>query len=158
MGLLVVTALILVGFFAGRFNERRHLKQLDQLEEELENIPVITAQWKSTMTLDEEGQVFGGGIVIASDYFKPIVASLKSLVGGRLTSYESLLMRGRRAAIVKMKTKAANWGAHKIVNVRIETAKIGSISQKNQLPCVEIYAYGTAIRDSTKFDNSNKNK
>ena len=55
--------------------------------------------------------------------------------------------RGRREAIARMALKANKWGAHKVVNVRIETSTLGSDQgRRGGLPCVELFAYGTALR------------
>jgi len=52
-----------------------------------------------------------GNVVIAMDYFKKIIANLKSLVGGSLDSYETMLERARREAIVRMLKQADELGA-----------------------------------------------
>ena len=65
-----------------------------------------------------------GSAVIGEDYFKRIAAALKSIFGGRLTVYESLMDRGRREAVVRMKQQARAQGATMIFNVRFETASL----------------------------------
>lgn len=92
-----------------------------------------------------------GSVVIAEDYFKRIAASLKSLVGGRLTAYESLMDRGRREAIIRMKQAAREAGASMIFNVRIETARLSeSDSNRQALFAAEFIAYGTALVPATR--------
>ena len=87
-----------------------------------------------------------GNVVVSIDFFKKFVAGLKSLVGGRLTSYESLLDRARREAILRMKESAIRNGGKLIVNVRIETASISKhSSNRYSIGSVEVVAYGTAI-------------
>jgi uncharacterized protein YbjQ (UPF0145 family) len=87
-----------------------------------------------------------GSVVIAEDYFKRIAASLRSLVGGRLTAYESLMDRGRREAIIRMKQAAREAGASMIFNVRIETARLSeSDSNRHAMFAAEFIAYGTAL-------------
>ena len=55
--------------------------------------------------------------------------------------YESLLERGRREALLRMKEDAIAWGAVQILNVHLETssANAGTVA-------LEVIAYGTAIR------------
>ena len=75
-----------------------------------------------------------------------MAASLKSLVGGRLVAYESLLERGRREAIVRMKTEARQLGASVVVNVRLETASLSEDwSGSRPIFSAEFIAYGTAL-------------
>ncbi|MEM9005468.1 MAG: heavy metal-binding domain-containing protein, partial [Cyanobacteria bacterium P01_F01_bin.86] len=63
-------------------------------------------------------------------------------LGGRITTYETLLERGRREAILRMKEDAIKWKASKIVNVRLETAEMGG----QGLVALEIVAYGTGVQ------------
>ena len=87
-----------------------------------------------------------GSVVISSDYFKRILASLRGIVGGRVKSYESLLDRSRREAILRLKEQALQQGANLIVNLRLETSAIGnSANQKGHIGSVETFAYGTAL-------------
>ena len=60
--------------------------------------------------------------------------------------YESLLDRGRREAILRMKEQAIAWGGTQIYNVRLETSNIGSQGGGKGLAALEVTAYGTAIR------------
>ena len=89
--------------------------------------------------------LFVGSVVVANDYFKTLSAALRNLVGGRVVVHESLVDRGRREALLRMKEEAIGWGASQIVNVRFETSNIGG-QGGGGLAAVEIMAYGTAIR------------
>ena len=92
------------------------------------------------------GTLVVGSVVIAEDYFKRVAAALKSLVGGRLVAYESLLERGRREAIVRMKEQARREGATQIVNMRLETASLSEDwSGRRPMFSAEFIAYGTAL-------------
>jgi uncharacterized protein YbjQ (UPF0145 family) len=84
--------------------------------------------------------------VIAEDYFKRVAAALKSLLGGRLVAYESLLERGRREAIVRMKEQARRLGATQIVTMRLETSSLSEDwSARRPMFSAEFIAYGTAL-------------
>lgn len=146
MGFLIFVGLMVTGYLTGRYFEKKHYSELIRREEGLRHIPMISGEWKNTIESGEEGQLFSSGVVVASDYFKTTVSGFKSLIGGRLTAYESLLERGRREAVMRMKEEAVAWGAHKIVNVRVETSIISSAASGGGLPCVELFAYGTALR------------
>ncbi|MEL6500540.1 MAG: heavy metal-binding domain-containing protein, partial [Cyanobacteria bacterium J06623_1] len=73
-------------------------------------------------------------------------SSLRNLIGGRMIVYESLLDRGRREALLRMKEQAIGWGATQVVNVRLETSNIGNQTSGKGLVAIEVIAYGTAIR------------
>ena len=45
-------------------------------------------------------------VVISLDHFKRFLAGLRALVGGRIRSYETLLDRARREALMRMKEAA----------------------------------------------------
>ena len=91
-----------------------------------------------------EARLVYGNVVISIDYFKKILAGLRNLFGGTVKSYESLIDRARREALLRMKEMAPE--ADMIVNVRIETAAIGRSANKKSIGSVEAIAYGTAIR------------
>lgn len=83
--------------------------------------------------------VVHGSTVRAKHLGKDILAGLKNLVGGELTSYTDLLREARQEATDRMIQDAQRLGANAIVNVRYSTS---SISQG----AAELFAYGTAVR------------
>jgi uncharacterized protein YbjQ (UPF0145 family) len=87
-----------------------------------------------------------GSVVIAEDYFKRIAAGLRGLFGGRVTVYESLMDRGRREAVLRMKDEARRRGATMIFNVRFETSSLSEdASGRSAIFSAEFIAYGTAL-------------
>jgi uncharacterized protein YbjQ (UPF0145 family) len=103
---------------------------------------VPTKQWDTDRAV-ADARLVSASVVISADYFKRLLASLRNIVGGRLRSYESLLDRARREAILRLKEQCPD--ANIIVNLRMETSSIGSTSRQNGISCVEVVAYGTAI-------------
>ena len=91
----------------------------------------------------ESADLVVGSAVISIDFFKQFVATLRKIFGGTVRSYETLLDRARREAILRMKEMAGD--AVVIVNVRIEAAPIGKKARKGNVSCVEAVAYGTAL-------------
>jgi len=85
-----------------------------------------------------------GSVVISVDYFKRLLAALRNFFGGRVKSYETLLDRARREAILRMQQEAKELGANVVINIKLETASI-SKGRKNAIGSVEILAYGTAM-------------
>jgi uncharacterized protein YbjQ (UPF0145 family) len=109
--------------------------------------PIInfgTKKWKLGNKKIKKVELVTGEVVISGDYFKNFAAGLKNLFGGRLTSFESILDRGRREAILRMREKAL--GANCIINARIESVMLNNIyDSQNSVPQCAIIAYGTAI-------------
>ena len=52
-----------------------------------------------------------GNVVISVDYFKTVVAGLRNLVGGNVNTYETLLDRARREALLRLQQQALELGA-----------------------------------------------
>ncbi len=142
----VFVVLLAIGWFAGRANERRHFRELVEREAQLREVLVFNERRPPADREFARGVLVVGSVVIAEDYFKRIAAGLRGLVGGRIGVYESLLDRGRREAIVRMKQEASALGATMIFNVRLETSSL-SEDQSGRSPMfsAEFIAYGTAL-------------
>ncbi len=138
IGLFVV--LFMIGWAVGRSIEAKHFKALDAQEQRLAYIRTDNSRFKSS---DQTGQLISSNVVISHDYFKYVIATIQSLFGGRLTSYETVVERARREAIVRLKLEAEKNGADHILGLRISTTDLGMPGM------TEVFAYGTAIR-STK--------
>ena len=145
-GIIVILILLLVGYGFGRAAELRHFKSIRQREKLLQSIPVIATKIPDPSLRPRQTQLVAGNVVVSVDYFKRFIAGLRNLIGGRVTSYETLLDRARREAILRMKEEAKALGANLIFNVKFETASI-SKGRQNQIGAVEVYAYGTAFID-----------
>ena len=143
--------LLCVGVIFGGINERRHFKRLREDEASLSHlvqtnlkvIPDVQAQ-----DLEPDCLLVSGNVVVAMDYFKKIIAGLKSLIGGSLESYETMLERARREAIVRMLKEADAIGATAVHNIRIEFSTIAG-SNPSAPGGAEILAYGTAVKSRT---------
>jgi len=136
--------LIALGWGVGRTVEAAHLRRLDRLEADLLTIPITNLKRPPTGVDGAGGMLVVGAVVIASDYFKTFVASLRKLIGGEVRSYERLMLRARREAVCRMMHDARKMGATAVINVRYETSSIGRMS-RNPSPMVEVIAYGTAV-------------
>lgn len=136
--------LLALGYGFGQMAERRHFKSIIEREKQLQAIYTYSKRFPHSLDGDQNAALVCGSMVISIDYFKRVVAGLRSLIGGRVTAYESLLERARREAILRMKAEAKARGGNLIVNVKIETASITK-GQQQQVGCVEVLAYGTAL-------------
>jgi len=142
--LIIILSLTALGYFAGTWAEKRHYDSIQKREKELLHLPVVTSK-KIPYPAERvrSVQLVEGSAVISIDYFKRLLARLRNIFGGTITSYESLLDRARREALLRMKEMAPESAI--IVNVRIETSAIGKYRSKRNIGCLEALAYGTAI-------------
>lgn len=143
--ILLVLGLLALGFFAGSNIEKKHFADLREREYRTRQLAVISLGAKTPMPEADRAKLFVGSVVISADYFKTFVAGWINFFGGRITSYESLMERARREAILRMKEEALKWGAQQVVNVRLETAEMGG-NTGNGIVSVEVLAYGTGIQ------------
>jgi uncharacterized protein YbjQ (UPF0145 family) len=144
--LVVFVVLLAIGVLAGRANERKHYRELAAAEDDLHDIVVSNGRAAGDFGESSRGTLVVGSVVIAEDFFKRVAAGLKSIVGGNIRSYETLLERGRREAIVRMKQEARRLGATHVVNVRLETASLSEdFSGRRPMFSAEFIAYGTAL-------------
>ena len=146
MDLIILVVCLIICYFTGNIIEKNHYKKIKQREIALYKSPCISfgkpVLKDSTI---KNGFLVSGCIVIGCDYFKAFVAGLKNLFGGNVSAYESVLDRGRREAILRMREQAVSMGAKSVVNVKIETIMVDPIGTKTN-PKVCITAYGTAIK------------
>jgi len=142
--LIVVSALLALGYFFGRFYEKRHYKSIIKREAEYRHIAAIASRIPPVSQSPVESMLVTGSVVISVDYFKRFLAALRSLIGGKVVSYETLLDRARREAILRMKQRANDSGANHIFNIKLETASISKNARGN-IGSVEVLAYGTAF-------------
>lgn len=133
-----ILTLLVIGYFFGSAREKAHFKTILERQKKYAHIPVRVEKIKDFSPFSE-AMLFSGSVVIASDYFKNFIANIKGFFGGRLNTYETLMDRGRREAILRMKEKAIAWGAEEIVEVRLESSALDAIG-------IEMLAYGTAVK------------
>lgn len=141
----ILLGLLLLGYICGSMAEKRHYRSIAERELKLLDLPAVS--FRSVDIPDEQirsAQMVFGNAVISIDYFKRFLAGLRNIFGGTVKSYESLIDRARREAVLRMKEMAGD--ASVIVNVRIETSNIGMKSGKKGMGSVEAYAYGTALK------------
>ena len=137
-GLAVVVGLCLVGYVVGSYNERRHYRSILARESEMAGLLVFSGTDLPQDRAVTESQLFTGATVIAEDRFKALLAAIRNIIGGRVASYESLMDRGRREAVLRLKQKARDGGFTMVVNLRFENTRITR--------GIEILAYGTALK------------
>ncbi len=140
--LILFASLLIVGYIFGSIVERRHFASIREREEQMRGLPTIMLKRPLKPEEVHQYKLVNGSVVISIDYFKKFIASLVNLFGGSISSYETLVDRARREAILRMKEDAGS--ASEIINIRIETSSISKSAQQN-IGAVEVLAYGTAI-------------
>lgn len=142
--LITFISLIALGYFVGSLTEGRHYQSIVRREKTFLHLPAVTFKNVYENKEIEKVQFVSGCVVISVDYFKRFLAGLRNLFGGEMKSYETLIDRARREAILRMKEEAK--GADIILNVRIETSSIGKSSyNRRTIGTIEAIAYGTAL-------------
>ena len=145
--ILVFVLLILLGYGFGRVAEKKHYKSIIERESRYKDLLVFTVKSPPPNIDITDTNLVSGNVVISIDYFKRFVAGLRKLIGGRLRSYETLVDRGRREALLRMKEQATKLSADLVVNVKLETSSI-SKGRRGSIGSIEVFAYGTALKHS----------
>jgi uncharacterized protein YbjQ (UPF0145 family) len=142
LGVILVT--LIIGYSFGRIAEKRHYRSIFRREAALSDLIVIACKTLPESAVPPTTEMVLGNVVISVDYFKRFVAGLRMIFGGRVHTYESLLDRGRREALLRMQERAKALGANRVFNVRLETSSI-SKGARQSVGSVEVLAYGTAV-------------
>lgn len=141
--------LVLVGLFAGRFAERRHLSSLARREAGLRGMTVSNLRsYPGGEGAGGRAELVTAHAVISSDYFKSFVAKLVGIIGGELKSLQTLMDRARREATVRMLEDARARGFNAVCNVRYDTVDITGPEGKKAVIMATIMASGTAYTSS----------
>lgn len=145
MDLLIFIISLIICYFTGSKIEKNHYKSIKEREIKLYKSPCIS-YGKSIAKSPKIKNSFlvSASVVVGCDYFKSFLASLRNIFGGNVSAYESVLDRGRREAILRIRELAQARRANAIINTKIETIMLDPIGTK-QNPKVCITAYGTAI-------------
>lgn len=143
-GIVIFLVLLLTAYITGTIIENRHFRRIEKREADFLYLPAVTIK----NAIPENARIIRselatGSCVVSVDYFKRFLAALRTIFGGEVSSYETLLDRARREAILRMKESVPD--AFIIENLRLETANVGSSINNKQTACVEVLAYGTAV-------------
>jgi len=143
INLTIFVILVSCGYVFGKIAEKRHYKSIINRERKFLTLPAVSGKHPvGEVPPIKSAQLVQGSVVISVDYFKRMLAGLRNFFGGTVRSYETLLDRARREALLRLKESCP--GARQIINLRIETSSI-SKGGKNRIGSVEVLAYGTAL-------------
>jgi len=79
-----------------------------------------------------------GSTVRTRDFTKDMASAFKTIIGGELTHYTSLMQESRHEALERMRESASKLNANAIVCSRFVTSNIAPTAS-------EVMAYGTAV-------------
>ncbi|MBU1568457.1 MAG: YbjQ family protein [Proteobacteria bacterium] len=141
--LIIFAILLSLGYFFGRHAEKKHYKSIKEREKHWLQLPTTSSKY----VLGDDREInrchlVNGSVVVSVDYFKRILAGLRNFFGGNVQSYETLVDRARREAVLRMKESCPE--ADQVINLRLETSSISKGNGK-QIGTVEVLAYGTAV-------------
>jgi uncharacterized protein YbjQ (UPF0145 family) len=88
------------------------------------------------------GEVFGL-IVRSRNLFSNIGAGFRTIFGGEVKGYTSLLSDSREHALARLRDAAASKGANAVLAMRFDSGDIGNVMN-------EVAAYGTAVKIQKK--------
>ena len=139
-----------LGLFVGGYVERKHLADLAEREQQTSHM--LVTQLKSFPDLQPGTScIVHGEVVISSDYLKTLLSAFRRIIGGELRSFQTMLDRARREAILRLKEDAQRHGCNAICNVRLETAAIAGTGSgnKNKVMMASILASATAYHSAS---------
>jgi uncharacterized protein YbjQ (UPF0145 family) len=143
---------LVLAYFVGSLIEKKSFQSIRRREEENFGFPVVSFDTMPDDWIVSDSTMVAGNIVVSLDYFKRVIAGLRSLVGGRIKTYEPLLERARREALLRMTESARDQGYDAIFNVRLETSRLANARRDGKgIAGVEMLAFGTAVKFASRF-------
>jgi|TARA_B100001093_G_scaffold442828_1_gene444807 uncharacterized protein YbjQ (UPF0145 family) len=100
---------------------------------------IATTENISGKTIDEHLGTVIGNTIRARHVGKDIQATFRTIMGGEIKEYTSMMAESREQALMRMKDRAKELGADAVVGVRFQTSMILSGT-------AELLVYGTAVR------------
>ena len=89
-------------------------------------------------------QYFGivsGETIIGANLFKDFFAGIRDIVGGRASSYKSVLREAKESALQEMSDQAARMGANAVIGIDLDYETVGANGSM-----LMVTAAGTAVR------------
>jgi len=145
----VPASFLILLYAAGSLSKYLHLGRLAAGERACEQILATnTSAFPAHAT---EAQIVLSEVVISTDHFRSLIARIRKIFGGELSTYRSMMMRARREAILRLQQQAMAGGFTGVANIRLEAADIrGDVTaprKKRKLTAIcSILASGTAYR------------
>lgn len=138
-------AMLVIFGALGAWSERRHYASIRAREAATARLPAVNLKSLDGGRPVADAWLVTASVVISIDYLKRFLAGWRKIFGGPVRSYETLLDRARREALLRLKEQCPE--ADLIANLRFDTASIATARGRRQgVAGVEVVASGTAIR------------
>lgn len=85
--------------------------------------------------------IVSGETIIGANVFKDFFAGIRDIVGGRSSSYESVLREAKETALQEMKEQAERMGANAVIAIDLDYETVGANGSM-----LMVTASGTAVR------------
>lgn len=102
-------------------------------------ILTTTSTLEGKKIIDYKGMV-SSETIIGANIFKDLFAGIRDIVGGRSSSYESVLTEAKEIAIEELKSKAKAMGANAILAIDLDFETVGQSGSM-----LMVSASGTAV-------------
>ena len=100
---------------------------------------VVTSETIAGKKVRETLGFVQGSSIRARHVGQDVIAALKNITGGEITSYTKLMAEAREQSLDRMREQAAALGANAVIAVRFVTTEV-------MQGAAELVAYGTAVR------------
>lgn len=84
--------------------------------------------------------IVSGETIIGANVFKDFFAGIRDIVGGRSSSYESVLREAKETALQEMKERAERMGANAVIAIDLDYETVGANGSM-----LMVTASGTAV-------------
>lgn len=104
----------------------------------INDFPIVTTDSLPGFRIVRVCGIASGSTVRTRDFTKDMASAFKTIIGGELTHYTTLLQESRQEALDRMRENASKMNANAIVASRLTTSNIAPTAS-------EVMAYGTAV-------------
>lgn len=154
ISLSLFVVLILLGWMVGTRRERAHFRDLENRERrtahmlasDIETFPAGVSPGNCPLLVM-------GTAVVSTDYLKTFYAKIRNIFGGEVRSYETLMARARREAMLRMLEQAGRQGCDAVCNIRLDMADVSGMTGQRYVVMAGVFATGTAYRTADRIDH-----
>ena len=82
--------------------------------------------------------IVSGETIIGANVFKDFFAGIRDIVGGRSSSYESVLREAKETALQEMKEQAERMGANAVIAIDLDYETVGANGSMLMLSLIHI--------------------
>ena len=104
---------------------------------------LTTTHTLENKNINEYLGLVSGEAIIGANLFKDLFASITDIVGGRSSSYESVLKEAKEDALKEIQENAERMGANAVVGIDLDYETVGSNGSM-----LMVSASGTAVKYS----------